>query len=380
VAEFLATGTEYDIELTKEDVPCQVKVGGKTEKFVPNINMQKWDDECWLNINHPDIVGAEKETVKDDKVELSVGNNTHRFYEKNGHLEYEIELKTKPLTNKIELDLNFPKGLKFTFQPALSQEHIDLGCSRPDNVVGSYTAYWKEKNNQYKTGKFCHIYRPKVIDADAKEEWCDIDIVGKILTITIPQKWMDSALFPVTIDPDLGYNTEGASDSTFGGAIGSIATSDGAGGQLVSAHMYANDQLGESLYAGAVWLDSDDSLVDESSQGTTPAGDTTQEYNITFPGTPYTILASTAYWVGAASDNDGAFAWKYDVGSGGDGSYDSGKIGSGFPHDPANWNSKSTDTFQCSIWMVYAGAAGTSAARIGVFGNPLMGPLGSVLN
>ena len=148
MAAFSVTNTEYKIELTKDDVPCAIKIGSTTEKFVPNINASKWNGECWLNINHPDVVGLETETIKDDKIELIVGDNTHRYYvDKNGHLEYEIVLAKKPLTNTIELALDFPKGLSFFYQSALTQEEIDNGYLRPDNVIGSYAVYWNKKNN-----------------------------------------------------------------------------------------------------------------------------------------------------------------------------------------------------------------------------------------
>ena len=73
-------GTEYEVVLTKNDVPCKVKVGGSLSKFAPNINMQKWDDEVWLNVNHPDVVNLETETHIDDKISLTIGDQTHKYY------------------------------------------------------------------------------------------------------------------------------------------------------------------------------------------------------------------------------------------------------------------------------------------------------------
>ena len=203
-------GTEYDIELTKDDVPCTIKIGGTTEKFVPNINTSKWNDECWLNINHPDVVNTEVEQFIDNKIELSIGNNTHRYYvNQNGRLEYEIVFRAKPTSNKVELDLDFSDGLSFFHQPALTQEEIDEGGERPDDVINSYAVYWKKKNNKYRTGKFCHIYRPKITDAAEHWEWCDLEYKDKKLTITISQNFLDSAVYPLTLDPTLGYTSIG---------------------------------------------------------------------------------------------------------------------------------------------------------------------------
>ena len=48
---------------SKKDVPCKCTIGGAgvKDKFVPNINFNKWNDEAWLNINCPDVVSLEKE-------------------------------------------------------------------------------------------------------------------------------------------------------------------------------------------------------------------------------------------------------------------------------------------------------------------------------
>ncbi len=174
MAEFLQTGTEYNIELTKEDVPCQVEIGGTTEKFVPNINASKWNAECWLNINHPDVVSAEIERVIGDKIELTVGENTHRYYETNGRLEYEIELLMKPRSNVITLDLSFPDGLSFHEQTEANKDSPE--DYRPDNVINSYAVYWKKRDHKvggqnYKTGKFCHICRSNIIAAEDEWTW-----------------------------------------------------------------------------------------------------------------------------------------------------------------------------------------------------------------
>ena len=71
-------GTEYNLELDG----ATIKIGGTGEKFVPNINTSKWDDETWLNINMPVAVANEKETFIDKKIELSIGDSVYRFYKK----------------------------------------------------------------------------------------------------------------------------------------------------------------------------------------------------------------------------------------------------------------------------------------------------------
>lgn len=220
---------EYDLTLAETDVPVVIKIGGNDKttkgKFIPNINSSKWNNECWLNINHPNIVNAEKESFVDGKLEIAIGSKTHRYYvAEGGKLEYEIEFAAKPQSNIIELALNFPDGLRFDYQDTLENEYKKDSLwyktledyladhNRPPNVVGSYAVKWApggktKKNNQYKTGKFCHIYRPKLIDANNKVAWCGLGITGKTLAITMPQWFLDTATYPIRLDPTIGYTT-----------------------------------------------------------------------------------------------------------------------------------------------------------------------------
>lgn len=71
--------------------------------------------------------------------------------------------------------------------------------------------------NKYKAGKVFHIYRPKATDADGKEIWADLDIdeAKGTLTVTIDQSWLDSASYPVVIDPTFGYETIGGSQTSY---------------------------------------------------------------------------------------------------------------------------------------------------------------------
>jgi hypothetical protein len=237
-------------ELNSQDT--FVKIGGAMpDKFVPNINASKWNDECWLNINHPDSVIDEIEEFILDKVSLRIGNNTHRCYAlENGDLEYEIEYASRPDYDVEIFDLTFPDGLNFTKQLPLEYEWArdNMGLSlseyltrvnRPDNIINSYAVYWEKQDNQYKTGKFCHIYRAELIDADGDRSWCDmnIDPITKKMQIIMDGIWLDSANYPVILDPVLGYDTYGA--SSFGtnfSYTGRVYQTDAIGGNIQSFH------------------------------------------------------------------------------------------------------------------------------------------------
>jgi len=132
-----------------------------------------------------------------------------------GGLRFELVLKVKPLVNSFTIPIK-SKNLRFSKQPFLAQEDIDAGISCPLNVEGSYAVYHvSKKNNQYMTGKAFHIYRPIAEDAQGNKAWCALNIDGyldpKNLTITVPQQFLDEAVYPVSIDPDFGYTTIGGS-------------------------------------------------------------------------------------------------------------------------------------------------------------------------
>jgi len=213
--ELVKTKTEYSAShLGFQDLKTDILIGSKLDKFVPNINFNRWADECWLNINYPVSITTEKEIYSTDAVEITDKNGEiHKFYmTPKDELEYEIILPIIPTSNKFTFNLAFSDGLNFYYQPELTNTE-KMDCYRPDNVIGSYAVYWDKKNNQYQTGKFCHIYRPHVTDAMGKSIWGElfIDPITKIMTIIIDDMWLSKATYPVIIDPTIGYNVAGAS-------------------------------------------------------------------------------------------------------------------------------------------------------------------------
>ncbi|MCX6224259.1 MAG: hypothetical protein NTV01_05835, partial [Bacteroidia bacterium] len=139
-----------------------------------------------------------------------------------GGYEFEIKLNEKPSGNQVQFSLQ-TKGLDFLYQPALSEKEISLGHTRPENVINSYAAYYKDcpinfkDGKVYRTGKAFHIYRPRI--EDSKGDWCwgdlNIDVPNSLLTVTIPQSFLDDAVYPVIHAAGLtfGYTSVGASNT-----------------------------------------------------------------------------------------------------------------------------------------------------------------------
>ena len=158
----------------------------------------------FLRVLHPD--GSATPRLVNGKIEMEVGNRTHRYYVKGTGtgegLEYEIIYAVRPASDTEVLTLEVSDDLAFHYQPELTQEQKDKGWIRPDDVVGSYAIYWKDiiKNGE-PPQKFGHIYRPNLVDANGQKVWVEmkIDEVAKTLTMTLPKAWMDSAAYPVTL-------------------------------------------------------------------------------------------------------------------------------------------------------------------------------------
>lgn len=262
--------TSYIDTINLDDVPTIIKIGGdKIDRFEPIIKMSKWDNEAWLTMRHPDVdlMTTQKEIFEDGKIDLYVGNNIHRFYEKNNsELSYEQILLSRPPGDIIEeLELEFSEGVSFHYQDTLENEYNENPLwyktledflkvvRRPDHIVGSYVVKFNKKHNQYKTGKFAHIYRPLIIDAHGTERWGQLVIVGKRLIKTCD---FDGLVFPVTIDPDIGYTSIGGSNSSdndflFGTLYSCTETGSANPGTF---YVYGEDE-GDNRVRGAVYDD-----------------------------------------------------------------------------------------------------------------------------
>ena len=93
---------------------------------------------------------------------------------------------------------------------------------RPLDVDGSIVVYHKTKHDHivgyknYRIGKVLHIPRPKAIDKDGNWVWCDIRAKDGVYTRTIPQSFLDSAVYPIIINDTFGYWSTGGGKASLG--------------------------------------------------------------------------------------------------------------------------------------------------------------------
>lgn len=200
------------------DVKPSVLIGGKaTDKFIPNVNTSFYDDEFYFNLNAVDCEVIDEAVSADDVLRQNISGQTHEYYiDDNGRLKWDKLFYSCPDSMRVRFKVKKSSGINFYYQPELTAEEIADGCERPDDIVGSYAVYCDKANNKYKTGKLCHIPRPFVIDAHGNREWCvmtyeEIRDTEGMLYIDMPEEFMQSAVYPVRLDPTIGYTTAGGS-------------------------------------------------------------------------------------------------------------------------------------------------------------------------
>ena len=180
------------------DIPCRVEL----DSLHTVLSFSKWDDEAFLFLRSDK--GVFERGLKSASVTTGRGKHLYRILD-SGRMEYDIVLFEKPVSPVIKIPLEFPEGLNF-YKQGIKYSHL-----MREEVKGSYALYWKNRNNKYRTGKFCHIYRPEIFDSKGSRIWGELEFDGDSLYIIIDDKWLSGALYPVTVDPVIGTDTAGAS-------------------------------------------------------------------------------------------------------------------------------------------------------------------------
>jgi len=217
----------YELELPAEVIEVAVN------RDQSDLTLNRWDGECSMRITLPTrvrpsvVTESGRITLQDERVDFRViplRPDDERDY---GGLEIEVVLKERPIINQVTLALELD-NLVAHYQPRLTREEIARGDDRPDNVVGSYAVYHATKGcmhlgrvnaEKYRCGKAFHVYRPQAIDQRGDRVWCDLSIGRGLMMVTIPRGWLDTASYPVIIDPDFGYHGAGGTGASIENVI-----------------------------------------------------------------------------------------------------------------------------------------------------------------
>lgn len=283
----------------------EVEIGDSKQptKFYPQVKIMRWGNEvnCSFRLldDEPKTLTTEGEKIKliGAKKEVHLYDIAPCEEHPEGGYEFEVILKEKPASNVLEFSL-VDKDVEYFYQPPLAQKEIDKGAVRPENVVGSYAVYAKSNKvnyvggKEYKCGKVGHIYHPKIIDSAGKEVWGELHIENGILSVTIPQDFLDKAVYPVrhAAGFTFGYNTIGGSNNNFSFLLTSGVTYLGATGTGSSMSIYGKRAFGfDANVQMAVYNNT--SLVSNSN---TPSvlinSDTAQWWTSNYSTAPHSLL------------------------------------------------------------------------------------------
>lgn len=375
-------GTHYELARTS-DIPQGERV--EIAKDKAQMTLKGWNDEYAITIT-PIVptapsFGATVDAVDQvfdvpasrpllsKKMEYRSGDVT-AFIEPKSDSEFDIDftLHSKPDTNVFTYKIDGAEEFDFFYQPELTPEEIEEGSDRPENVVGSYAVYHKTKahhrvgDTNYATGKVYHIYRPKAFDADGAETWAELSYANGALSVTVPQKFMDDAVYPVRVDPTFGYTTAGGTElqgySSASAAIGQMASQlTASSGDTITSYSVYSRWLGvgggSAISFSAYTVVSSNPDTRLATITTIAIGDTTAQWRTTAT-VSQALSNGTTYCIGisAETDSDSGGIW-YDAGSA------PGRINSTLTTLAASFSPTGTDSGRhYSIYATYTASGG----------------------
>ena len=233
--KFLKTVKDHD----QDHIEVEIGDTKQNGEFFPQHKIMRWDNE--VNLSMRLIHNEENPTVSHDsdtdtvhwigeKMEAHFYNLGVSEEHPEDAQELEVVLKEKPDTNLIQFTLK-DKGIIYEpqYPDLIVKRQPEDGADPivPENVLGSYAIYTKEHKQNftggklYKAGKVGHIYRPKIIDAKGTWVWGKLNISEGILTVEIPQDFLDNAVYPVrhASGTTVGYTTIGGTQGQISSGI-----------------------------------------------------------------------------------------------------------------------------------------------------------------
>lgn len=215
------------LEIQKESaVPDSGTVKEIVSTDEPKITLSKFNGEVALGVKYTGISPTTQgvRPLLSKNVEWTQGDIKMQAVPldptatmEDGGMEINIILASKPVSNVFNFQLENWQNLDFLYQPEPTPQDIADGITRSEDIVGSYAVYSTTKINHilgqtnYGTGKVAHIFRPKVFDSVGNTVWGVLNYTKGILSVTVPQDFLDTAKYPVTVDPTFGYTTVGGS-------------------------------------------------------------------------------------------------------------------------------------------------------------------------
>ncbi|QQR65359.1 hypothetical protein IPH92_02135 [Candidatus Kaiserbacteria bacterium] len=358
-SQYVDRGNKFSLEM---DGGNQIEIS----KMKPSVTFEYFGGESSFSVLYGDnstpqlIEGKKLKYAVTPKEAVQVYPLEAKKGMEQGGFEMEVVLDEAPLSNVFTFTIENIDDLDFLYQPALTQEEIEAGSEQPENVSGSYAVYHKsKKDNEYKTGKIAHIYRPHVVDSANNEVWGTLEIINNELKVTVPEEFLKNATYPVTVDPTFGYTSVGGTSVAVGTDrfSGSLFTTPSDYGSFTSMSYYCDKATSGSENSKALivvhstlnlatnGVATSSSCVNGSPAWKTPV----------FPTSP-SLTANTEYVLGAVSEGVRTRLY-YDTGAANQGHIDSTNSYT----TPANLGSATHDTRKYSVYITYATGSSSNA-------------------
>jgi hypothetical protein len=346
---YTTVGSALEI-MASSTVPEAGTVATLADTTQPKITLSKWGGQVAMGVTYTGIptttTGGRPFLSKN--VEWSSGTQKMEAVPidatttmEDGGMEININLSAPPASNQFDFAISGAANLDFFYQAPLWQEAglkaptadcSDTVCktdgegtsTRPDNVAGSYAVYYKnhkdhiEGQTNFATGKAYQIFRPLVTDAKGNTAWADLSYATGTLSVTVPQVFLDSAIYPVKVDPTFGYTTVGASQTNLANdtALVTLTANSPAGAKLSSLSAYSSMTSGTCATENIIYSNASPlALVDYTAQYLLG---TTAQWNTLSVITGTTLGGVTSYYIGAENNAQACVGnWKFNYDTGG---------------------------------------------------------------
>ena len=222
----LSAGVPVNGQLTVDNVREFTIFDAELDKDTGTLTLNRFDQT--LKISIPDKTPITDSLVA-SKTELIYDDYKVHVFESEKGIEWDIILSSKPSVNSWSLKTEF-STLEWHYQPPLNEEvwpkgytvnatHAmegdDVKAYRPIEYVGSWAVFGNKQDNEYGTGKFCHVQRPLVYDQKGNKIYGDLSYSNGVLTVTVDEAWLENAVYPVTVDPVFEEKSVGASSAEY---------------------------------------------------------------------------------------------------------------------------------------------------------------------
>lgn len=271
----------------------EIKIGNENaDYFEPSFEFSKWDEVGFKLTPQMNAAGQEEKDfdMADNKIKYKTPKEEIHFYDmpKSDSLPeggYEIEriLNEKPDSNVVSFNIE-TNNLEYFYQPIYTDVEIADKANEGDfinlDAMGSYAIYYKNVpinytgGKKYRTGKVGNLHRPRIDDSAGNSTYgeLNIDVVTKKLTVTIPQDFLDNAVYPIFHASGLvmGYETGGTAGSTSieNVVVCSLYTMGTNAGKVDSIDVYSNPSATTRTFATGIYLHSTLAFITNSNSGT----------------------------------------------------------------------------------------------------------------